>query len=504
MRHDEYIMRLACIAIGITLLAYLSPPLGAQSVHDANRVDAVRAINQEVNRLDAFQLVQTLTERFGPRLTGSDNEHRSAAWVFDEMSRAGLSHVHTEIWTLHRGWQRLHAYARLTKPYGKQLEIASYGWSGSTHGAVSGEVVLVDGNEPLTEGTTRDWEGKVVLVAPLSKDGIRGVADAPVLARWAEKVHAVALIEGISRPGGILHTGPLGFPGRESSVPILDMPEIQRKQLERLVKQRAKPEVRLNIANRFTEGPISAENVVGEIEGAVHSEQVVLVGAHLDSWDLSPGATDDGTGVAAVITAARAIQASGVRPDRTIRFVLFTGEEQGLLGSQAYLAQHRAELSNLVCALIMDWGAGPITNFPLAGHPEMEKPLKDLFQAEEEFRSIKTSSGFLTFTDGFAFTFAGLPGIGLLQNSPNYDRDAHSAGDSLKAVNVSALRFNTRVLASSAIWLADVRQRPGTAFTEAENDQALRPVRSALQMLGVWPYEGSSLPALDSPSRKSR
>ncbi len=347
----------------------------------------------------------------------------------------------------------------------------------------------MDGNAPLTEETTQEWKGKVVLVAPISKDGIRGVADAPVLAEWAEKAHAIAVIDGITRPGGMLHTGPIGFPGRESSVPMLDMPEIQRQQLQHLVEQGAKPKVWLSVANRFTDGPISAENVVGEIDGAVHPEQIVLVGAHLDSWDLSPGATDDGTGVAAVIAAAHAIHGSGVRPDRTIRFVLFTGEEQGLLGSQAYVEQHRAELPNFICALVMDWGAGPITRFPLAGHPEMEKPLKNLFQTDEAFKFIDTSSGFLTFTDGFAFTFAGLPGIGLLQDSPNYDRDAHSTEDSLGAVNASALLFNTRVLAASAIWLADVKQRPGTAFTQAENVQALRPIRSALQMLGAWPYE---------------
>ena len=496
-------MRPTCIAVQITLLACISSPLRAQSVQDTTAIKAVRAINQEADRLDPLQLVQTLTQRFGPRLTGSDSEHKSATWVLNELSRAELSHVHTETWTLHRGWKRLHAYARLTKPYGKQLEIASYGWSGSTHGAVSGEVVLVDGNATLTEEATRDWRGKVILIAPLSKDGIRGVADAPVLVKWAEKAHAVAVIEGISRPGGILHTGPIGFPGRESSVPILDMPEAQRQSLEDLVKHGAKPKVWLEIANRFTDEPISAENVVGEIEGAVHPEQVVLVGAHLDSWDLSPGATDDGTGVAAVLAAARAIQASGVRPDRTIRFVLFTGEEQGLLGSQAYVEQHRAELPNFVCALVMDWGAGPITRFPLAGHPEMEGPLKDLFQADEAFQAINTSPGFLTFTDGFAFTLAGLPGIGLLQDSPNYDRDAHSTEDSLGGVNVAALRFNTKVLASSAIWLADVEQRPGTALTQAENEQALRSVRSALQMLGVWPYQQSSIPAPASPNHKS-
>lgn len=482
-------MRPVCLVVGIALLASVPSSLGAQSVQDTTAIEAVRAVHKEADTLDPMRLVQTLTQRFGTRLTSSDNEHKSASWTLNEMRRAGLSHVHTETWTLHRGWKRLHASARLMKPYETELKVASYGWSGSTHGAVSGEVVLVDGNAPLTEETTQEWKGKVVLVAPISKDGIRGVADAPVLAEWAEKAHAIAVIDGITRPGGMLHTGPIGFPGRESSVPMLDMPEIQRQQLQHLVEQGAKPKVWLSVANRFTDGPISAENVVGEIDGAVHPEQIVLVGAHLDSWDLSPGATDDGTGVAAVIAAAHAIHGSGVRPDRTIRFVLFTGEEQGLLGSQAYVEQHRAELPNFICALVMDWGAGPITRFPLAGHPEMEKPLKNLFQTDEAFKFIDTSSGFLTFTDGFAFTFAGLPGIGLLQDSPNYDRDAHSTEDSLGAVNASALLFNTRVLAASAIWLADVKQRPGTAFTQAENVQALRPIRSALQMLGAWPYE---------------
>ena len=109
------------------------------------------------------------------------------------------------------------------------------------------------------------------------------------------------------------------------------------------------------------------------------------------------------------------------------------------------------------CVLCDGLGRRSITRFPLAGHPEMKRPLKDLFQANEAFKSLDTSSDFLPFTDGFAFTRAGLSGIGLLQDSPNYDRDAHSAEDSLGAVNVAALRFNTRVLASSAIWLADVK-----------------------------------------------
>ena len=168
--------------------------------------------------------------------------------------------------------------------------------------------------------------------------------------------------------------------------------------------------------------------------------------------------------------------------------MLFTGEEQGLLGSRAYVEQHRTELPNFVCALVMNWGAGPITRFPLAGHREMEKPFEDLFRAVDAFKSISISPGFLTFTDGFAFTLAGLPGRSLLQDSPNYDRDADSTEDSMGSVNVSALQFNTRALALSGVWLANVTERPGNMLTRAENEQALRPVQNVLQMLGVWPY----------------
>jgi carboxypeptidase Q len=390
-------MRLSWIVCGTTLLSILSPQLRAQLAQDTSAIEAVRTVEKVSDSSEPMRLVQTLTQRFGPRLTGSDHESEAAAWALDEMKRAGLSHVHKEAWTLHRGWQRLHAYAQLTKPYRTELAVASYGWSGSTKGTVSGEVVLVDGNATVTEESTRGWNGKIVLVAPISKDGIREVAEAPALAEWAEKAHALAVIDGITRPGGMLHTGPIGFPGRESRVPILDMPGVQRQKLEQLVRQGVAPSVRMNIATRFNNRPIPAENIVGEIEGSVHPEQVVVLGAHLDSWDLSPGATDDGTGVAAVLAAAHAIQASGVRPKRTIRFVLFTGEEEGLLGSQAYVEQHRAELSNFTCALVMDWGAGPITRFPLAGHPEMEKPLKELFQTEKALESIDTSSGFLIY-----------------------------------------------------------------------------------------------------------
>lgn len=217
-----------------------------------------------------------------------------------------------------------------------------------------------------------------MLVTPASSELISAAAELPLLADKAATAHALAVVNGIERPGtSILHTGPVGFPGKDSSIPVLDMAKQHRQLLARLVQEGRAPRLTIDVASHFTEAPVQETNIVGEIAGTLHPDEVILVGAHLDSWDLSAGATDDGTGVAAVLSVANAIRASGVRTSRTIRFVLFTGEEQGLLGSQAYVKQHETELSGLVCALILDWGAGPITKFPLAGHLELKRPLEN-------------------------------------------------------------------------------------------------------------------------------
>ena len=117
--------------------------------------------------------------------------------------------------------------------------------------------------------------------------------------------------------------------------------------------------LKIDVQNRVTTGPVDSANVVGEIRGSEHPEQVIVVGGHLDSWDLATGATDDGCGVATTLGAAKAIKLSGFKPKRTIRFVLFTGEEEGLLGSIAYTRMHKNELQNHVAALILDNGQGP-------------------------------------------------------------------------------------------------------------------------------------------------
>ena len=474
----------------VTMLALWTAPahaLDAASTAADGRIDRVV---ESVDRKDPSLLLTHLTRRFGSRLTGSEDGRRAAAWTLQYMRELGLSRVHAESWPLGEGWKRGQARAWLPGPPTRELEVTAYGWTGSTPGPVTGSVVLLDGNRPIDEVDASDWADKVVLVSPLASDGIRGVAEGPALVALAEKAHALAFIDGVNRPGAARHTGPLGFPAVSSRLPVLDMSDAQREELADLVRAGTRPQLRIDVDNEFIDGPIAEANVVGDIVGATHPEEIVLLAAHLDAWDLATGATDDGVGVATVLGAVAAIRDSGVRPARTIRVVLFTGEEQGLLGSQAYVERHASELPDIVCVVALDWGTGRIVQFPLAGHPELSPVFERVARLRKEFAGITVAPGFLTFTDAFAFTLAGVPAIAPLQVSPDYDAVAHSAGDSMDRVDLDGLRFNTRVMAATAMVLADADVRPGRKLTPDEVRRSLAILEGALRLLHLSVPEG--------------
>src|SRR5260370_3716420 len=164
----------------------------------------------------------------------------------------------------------------------------------------------------------------------------------PIFAQFGDLLKAAADARAITVIGGqggsrasgmhLTHTGILGF-GADFTIPVVSMTAEDQGQLERYVESGKNVRVRFNVQNTFTNGPVESANVIGEVRGREHPEEIVVVGGHLDSWDLSEGATDNGTGSTSVLAAAEAIVRSGNRPRRTIRFVLFTGEEEGLDGS---------------------------------------------------------------------------------------------------------------------------------------------------------------------------
>jgi Zn-dependent M28 family amino/carboxypeptidase len=287
----------------------------------------------------------------------------------------------------------------------------------------------------------------------------------------------------------LTHTGILGF-AQDYAIPVIDMAMEDQGQLERFIAAGKTPRLHINVQNSLTGGPVESANVVGEIAGREYPEQIVVVGAHLDSWDLSEGTTDNGTGTSSVLAAADAIVKSGQRPRRTIRFVLFTGEEQGLLGSLAYTKQHASEMKDHLAAIVLDEGQGPIKEFQMGGRHDLIPAIDAFVDSLENLREIKVSDKCEFGTDTGPFILAGLPGINMNQDSPDYKYTHHSAADAVEAVKPDVLTQNATIMALTAFWLAD---RPDRFALPWPSDRTAKMLRNQgqyefLKAFGLWTF----------------
>src|SRR5260221_334364 len=362
---------------------------------------------------------------------------------------------------------------------------------------VEGEIVplnLFDLDQEMKEISR--LKGKVVLVVAKGtpkKSGEMIFAQFGDVLRAAAKAGALVVVggQGGSKASGLnlTHTGILGFDA-DFVIPVVSMTAEDQGQLERYVDAGLRPRARFNIQNAFTNGPVESANVVGEIRGRENPEQVFVVGAHLDSWDLSEGSTDNGTGSASVLGAADAIVRSGMKPRRTIRFVLFTGEEQGLDGSFAYIKQHQSELANHLGDLVLDEGQGPVSEFQLGGRDDLVASFQPFSKSLANIREIKVDEKVESGTDTLPFSMAGLPGINMNQDSPDYKYTHHSAADALEAVKADVLTQNATLMALTAYWIADRPERFAIPWSAERTAKMLRAQGQYdfLKAFNLWPY----------------
>src|SRR5712692_2733127 len=446
----------------------------------------------------AFEYLTELSDNVGARVTGTAEAQKAVDWGIAKMRGIGLENVHAEKWQLWRGWKRGSADAELLSPTRHKLHVDAMGWTGSTPAAgVEGEVVainLLDLDQEMKDVSR--LKSKVVLVVykGTPKKSLELIfAQFGDFLRAAAKAGALVVIggQGGSKASGLnlTHTGILGFDA-DFAIPVMSMTAEDQGQLERYVDAGVKPRARFNVQNTFTNGPVDSANVVGEIRGRENTEQVLVVGAHLDSWDLSEGTTDNGTGSASVLAAADAIVRSGMKPRRTIRFVLFTGEEQGLDGSFAYVKQHQSEMANHVGDLVLDEGQGPVSEFQLGGREDLVESFQPFSKALENIREIKVDEKVESGTDTLPFTMAGLPGINMNQDSPEYKYTHHSAADALEAVKPDVLTQNATIMAITAFWIADRPERFASPWPSERTAKMLRAQGQydMLKAFNRWPY----------------
>jgi carboxypeptidase Q len=447
----------------------------------------------------AYEYLQELSDDVGARVTGSAENTRAVFWAVEKMKAIGLENVHTEPWQLFCGWTRLSSEAELLAPIHRRLMVDSMGWVGSTpRGGVEAQLVAVNAYQLVDEvnRNAANWNGKILLLVQKGEpptDRLAARAKFGDFLREAHRAGALAVIggQGGSKAFGmhLTHTGMLGV-NALFDIPVVSMASEDQEQLERYLDRGQFPRLRLDVQNRFTDGPVPSANVIGEIRGSTNPEQIVVVGGHLDSWDLASGSTDNGVGAAATLGAAEAILTAGFRPRRTIRFVLFNGEEQGDDGSFNYVRRHHDEMENHVAAIILDTGQGPVTGFALGGRNDLLSPIHEFADSMRSFGRLSVDDDTVFDTDTGPFILAGLPGIGLKQNTTEYAYTHHSSVDTLDKVEADILHRDATLMALTAFWIAARSDRLAAPWPSEKTAHMLVEKHDdvMLKLFGIWPF----------------
>ena len=435
-----------------------------------------------------------LTDTIGGRVTGTPAADRAADWAVQAFRHAGVDEVHTEKFTIPVGWSEGNTHLEVLAPVPFLVRLVSIGWSPPTpEGGITADVVDAGmGDEAGFAKAGASANGAIILIhskflvtwSDLTDEYLLGPA---IIAR-AMKAGAAGVLWMSSRPNLLLYRHTLAINGELEKLPQAVVAREDAERMSRFLAAGQKIHVHWEMPNRVT-GPVDSENVVAEIRGREKPEEFIVLGAHLDSWDLGTGALDNGCNAAMVIDAARVIHASGTIPRRSIRFVLFTGEEQGLLGSAAYAHSHRAELDHMIAAVIFDSGIGKVTGYSVGGR-------KDILETVREALKPVQSLGVKDFTldagmdtDNFDFLIEGVPTLVANQEPANYMLNYHAASDTFDKVDIAALKQQVAISAVTVFALADAEERIGTRQSRAEIEQLLRETGLGEEMkeAGFWP-----------------
>ena len=465
---------------------------------DGTKPALARIAGEGMLNSHAYQYLTELGDDVGSRVTGSPADHKAEEWGVAKMKAIGLENVHLERFTIWKGWTRGTAEAQLLSPAPHKLHVDAMGWTGSTAAdGVEGDLVPVNMFQIDEEiRNVSRLKGKIALVTQRGKPRKDLVMLFAEFGDFLKAAHDAGVLAVIGGQGGsksygmnLTHTGILGF-DEDFPIPVVSMTAEDQGQLERYIVRGITPRIRINVQNTFTDGPAETANVVGEIRGREHPEQVLVVGGHLDSWDLAQGTTDNGSGTATTLGAADAIVRSGQKPRRTIRFVLFTGEEQGCDGSFAYMKQHAAEIENHLGDLILDEGQGPVTDFMLGGRDDLVAAFQPFADSLANIRQIRVNDKVESGTDTLPFSIAGLPGISMNQDTADYRYTHHSAADALEAQKPEVLTQNATLLALTAFWIADRPDRLASPWPAERTAKMLRQQGEyeELKAFHLWPF----------------
>ncbi len=437
--------------------------------------------------------LRRLTDEIGGRVTGSPAMARAVAWATAAFRDAGVD-VHTEKYTIPRIWSEDATQLEILGPAAFPVRLVSVGWSPPTPaGGLEAEVVDAGegGDADFVRLGTRA-RGAILLV---HSDVLRTWDDlfqeyqrAPGIISRAVQAGAAAILWMSTRERLLLYRHQNSLTGELDRLPQAVVAREDALRLARFLAAGQRVRVRLEMPNRVG-GPAEQENVVGEIRGREKPDEFVILAAHLDSWELGTGALDNGCNAALVIEAARDIRRTGLVPRRTIRFILFSGEEQGMLGSWAYVRAHRAEMDRAVAVVVFDEGIGRVTGFSLGGRHDLEPALREVVKPVEAWGATDDTYDAPVGTDNFDFLLEGVPTLIANQEPATYMRDYHAYSDTFDKVDLRELQLHTALAALTVFGIAERPQRFGARQSRSEIEALMKQTGLDQQMknMGLWP-----------------
>jgi hypothetical protein len=404
-----------------------------------------------------------LSDEIGGRITGSADNERAVEWAVQRFRHIGLS-AKKESFPMVKRWLPKTASVRIEGDgvsFSPRVVAVPFSTPTPPRGANSALIYVGYGLEEDFQKLGQAIADAFVLVETkelTDEDGlITGLfvqyARAREIERAAFDLGAAGVIYMSTRSKGLLYQQKASL-GPDNVHPMLTMEREGAKRAIRLLKSHKDLKITVNI-DVTTGDQYTSANVVAELPGSEQPEEIVLLGAHLDSWGLGTGALDNGANVAVVIDIARQIRRLGLKPRRTLRFVLFNGEEQGLQGSMAYVRQHEDELDRYVMAIAMDLGSGKITGFFENGRPEINTRLQDLLAPVMGMGPFPTIKEIATGTDTFDFMLQGIATTVPFQAASNYPSNYHAESDTFDKVDQTQLRINASIIAALTYGFAE-------------------------------------------------
>jgi hypothetical protein len=473
---------LTLLAASLMLAQGLACAADAPTTIPAAAVQTAEQLRDKAMHDDtAYKTVEALTTEVGARMAGGVNDPRARAWAIARFKALGFDKVYTEPVT-YPLWVRRSEHGAIVAPFPQPLTLIALGYSpGTPKGGLTADVVQFPSLEALKAADPATVKGKIVYIGyrmHRTKDGHdygigAGIREeGPVVAMTKGAAGFLLRSAGTDANSRTPHTGVTGFTDPAKSIPAAALSNPDADQLERVLAYGKPVTVKLDL-DCGIEGQYTGYNVIGDLVGRKHPDQVVVIGGHLDSWDPGTGAIDDGAGVAIALGAAKLIHDLPQRPDRTVRVIAFANEEMGLWGGRAYADKHAAEVGKFQLGSESDLGAAPVYQMTASVKPQARGAIEQIAKVLEPigvaYDPKRPGGGG---SDLSQMHHKGMAALSLDQDATYYFDWHHTANDTLDKIDPQQLAQNVAVYAVFTYMAAQADGDFGSAPGAFANDGA--------------------------------